>query len=179
MIAIASLLNMQANKQVKAMWDLLDANCGLTEMKQTPLPHFTWQSAEDYRLDIIESALPKIAARFKPFPVITAGIGIFTGQVPVLYLALVKTQTMIDIHRCLWDELAHLGSRVNEYYSPERWVPHITLAIRDIDSRNLACAIDGLMFHPFEIDIMVDNLAVIYQVGHFDGVKMKINFPAG
>jgi hypothetical protein len=39
MIAIASLLNMQANQRIQHMWDLLDANCGLSEMKLTPLPH--------------------------------------------------------------------------------------------------------------------------------------------
>jgi 2'-5' RNA ligase len=177
MIAIASLLNMQANQQVQHVWDLLDANCGLSEMQLTPLPHFTWHSAENYQLDIAEPILRKITVHFTPFVVSTAGIGIFTGPTPVLYLALVKTQVMMNIHKILWNELAPLGNMVNEYYSPARWMPHITLAIRDITPQNLACAMEGLLYYPFEMDILVDNLAVIYQVGDYDGVKVKFNFP--
>jgi 2'-5' RNA ligase len=177
MIAIASLLNMQANHQVQQMWDLLDASCGLSEMKLTPLPHFTWQSAENYTLELAEPVLQKITARFTPFVVLTAGIGIFTGPTPVLYLALIKTQVMINIHQVLWDELVPSGNLVNEYYSPSRWVPHITLAIRDITPQNLACALEGMLYYPFEMEVVVDNLAVIYQVNNIDGVKVKFNFP--
>lgn len=178
MIAIASLLSMQANQQVQHMWDLLDANCGLSEMKQTPLPHFTWQSAENYQLDAAEATLRRIASRVTPFVVLTAGIGIFTGPLPVLYLSLVKSQNMIDVHHMLWSELALLGAQVNDYYAPPRWVPHITLAIRDITPQKLACAMEGLLYYPFEMEIVVDNLALIYQVGSYDGVKVKFNFPA-
>jgi 2'-5' RNA ligase len=176
MIAIASLLNMQANQRIQHIWDLLDANCGLAEMKLTPLPHFTWQSAEGYPLDIAEAALKRMASHFNPFVVLTAGVGVFTGPMPVLYLALVKTRMMIDIHEMLWREMAPLGKLVNEYYSPPRWVPHITLAIRDITPLNLACAMEGLLYYPFEMEILVDNLALIYQVGEYDGVKVKYNF---
>jgi 2'-5' RNA ligase len=179
MIAIASLLNMQANQRIQHMWDLLDANCGLSEMKLTPLPHFTWQSAEGYQLDIAEPALQRTIARLSPFVVLTAGVGIFTGPMPVLYLALVKTRIMIDIHEKLWRELAPLGNLTNEYYSPTRWVPHITLAIRDITPQNLACAMEGFLYYPLEMEIVVDNLAVIYQIGDYDGVKVKYNFPLG
>jgi 2'-5' RNA ligase len=177
MIAIASLLNMYANQQVQRMWDLLDANCGLSEMKLTPLPHFTWQSAENYKLDITETNLRRITSRFKPFVVLTAGVGIFTGPMPVLYVALVKTQIMVDIHQMLWNELTPFGTLVNEYYSPTRWMPHITLAIRDITPENLACAMEGMLYYPFEMEVVVDNLSVIYQVGDYDGVKVKFNFP--
>jgi 2'-5' RNA ligase len=179
MIAIASLLNIQANQQVQHMWDLLDVNCGLSEMKLTPLPHFTWQSAENYPLDFTEAAIRSMASSFTPFIVLTAGIGIFTGPTPVLYLALVKTQTMVNIHQMLWNELSPSGHLVNEYYAPTRWVPHITLAIRDITPQNLACAMEGLLYYPFEMEIVVNNLAVIYQVGDYDGIKVKYNFPAG
>jgi 2'-5' RNA ligase len=118
-----------------------------------------------------------MASHFTPFVVLTAGIGVFTGPMPVLYLALVKTRMMIDIHEMLWREMAPLSNLVNEYYSPPRWVPHITLAIRDITPLNLACAMEGLLSYPFEMEIFVDNLALIYQVGDYDGVKVKYNFP--
>lgn len=177
MIAIASLLDMQANQQIQKMWDLLDVNCGLSEMKLTPLPHFTWQSAEGYQLNIAENSLMRLASNFTPFVVLTAGVGVFTGPMPVLYLALVKNRIMVDLHEMLWQELTPLGSLVNEYYSPARWVPHITLAIRDITPQKLACAMEGLLYYPFEMEVIVENLSVIYQVGDYDGVKVKFNFP--
>ncbi|MEN4098484.1 MAG: 2'-5' RNA ligase family protein [Anaerolineaceae bacterium] len=179
MIAIASLMNLEANQQIKEIWDLFETKCNMSEIKQTSLPHFTWQSAEDYRFESIEDTLPTLAAQLFPFTVTTAGIGIFTGNTPLIYLALVKTKIMMDFHQVLWNGLTHSGVAINQHYSPDRWIPHITLAIRDVNSQNLACALDGILHRPYEMEILIDNLAVIYQVENYDGVKVKYNFPSG
>ena len=53
---------------------------------------------------------------------------------------------------------------MNPYYKPEAWVPHITLA-RGISERTLTKAIRSLCRKEIELDIKIDNLAVI----EFDG----------
>ena len=53
-------------------------------------------------------------------------------------------------------------------YTPEQWVPHITLAYRDVSSANLDCVMQGLAFQDFNWEIQVDNLILVAQEqGHY------------
>ncbi len=176
MIAIASLLDIHANRHVEEIWDWLEANCGLSEIKLTPLPHFSWQTAESYDLDPLEAALQNLTLQITPFTVRTAGIGIFTGEIPVFYLALVKTAKLLTLHQMIWERISPFSRKLNELYDPEYWIPHISLAYRDITPGKLSCALEGLIYSPLDIEIVVDNLSVIYQVGGLDGVKSRFDF---
>ncbi len=176
MIAIASLLDVHANRQIEEIWDWLEANCGLSEIKLSPLPHFSWQTAEGYDIDQMEAGLQNLASQIHPFTVRTAGIGIFTGEIPVFYLALVKTTQLLNLHQMIWERITPFARTINELYGPEYWIPHISLAYRDITPAKLSCALEGLIYSPLGIDIVVDNLSVIYQVGGLDGVKSRFDF---
>ncbi len=176
MIAIASLLDIHANRQVEEIWDWLEANCGLSEIKLTPLPHFSWQTAETYDIEPLEAALQGLTSRITPFTVRTAGIGVFTGEIPVFYLSLVKTSQLLSLHQMIWEHVSPFGRTINDLYAPEYWIPHISLAYRDITPAKLACALEGLIYSPLDIEILVDNLSVIYQVGGLDGVRSRFDF---
>ncbi len=176
MIAIASLLDVHANRQVEEIWDWLEATCGLSEIKLTPLPHFSYQTAESFDIDPLEAALQDLAFGIAPFTVRTAGIGVFTGEIPVFYLSLVKTARLLTLHQMVWERVSPFGRTINELYAPEYWIPHISLAYRDITPTKLACALEGLIYSPLDIEIVVDNLSVIYQVGGLDGVRSRFDF---
>jgi 2'-5' RNA ligase len=94
------------------------------------------------------------------------GLGIFSGDRPVLYLPIVKSQAMIDLHNQIWERLGSLADRANGYYSPAFWLPHITLAINDLRRENLACALESVAFEPVELTISVDNLILVVQKGN-------------
>lgn len=176
MIAIASLLDMHANQQIEGIWDWLEENCGLSEIKLTPLPHFSWQTAEVYDIGLLEAALQELAASLSPFSVRTAGIGIFTGEIPVLYLALVKNKQLLALHEMIWKRILPYSQGINEFYAPKYWMPHISLAYGDVTPGKLACALEGMLHTPLVIDVAVDNLSVIYHIGGFDGVKSRFDF---
>jgi 2'-5' RNA ligase len=46
------------------------------------------------------------------------------------------------------------------YYSPKLWVPHVTLALNDLNQENLACAINAIAFETIELFIRISNLAL-------------------
>ncbi len=176
MYAIATLLDPDSDTQTREFWQLLEADCGLAGIHAAPLPHFSYQGAEDYQVDRVEKILKEIAGNMVPFTVRTAGLGLFTGSVPVLYLALVKTKTLMDIHRELWEKTGLLATDLNQRYSPERWMPHITVAYQDLDAEKLACAVKNLIFRPVELDIHVAQLALLYQINNDTGVKSYFPF---
>lgn len=176
MYVVASLLNPAATRHTQELWLWLEEHCGLAGIKLTPLPHFSWLTAEEYNLAKMEDVLQKIASNTTPFLLTTSGLGIFTGTKPVLYTPLVKTRQLMELHETIRREGEPLAVNLNRYYEPETWIPHITLAYRDVNPDNLACAIQDLAFRPLILDVLVDHLALIYEVDGQIGIKFRYNF---
>ena len=176
MYAIATLLDPNSDAQTRDFWQLLEKDCGLAGIKTAPLPHFSWQGADNYPVSEVEQILIKTTGQLAPFIVRTAGLGLFTGVVPVLYLALVKTEVLMKVHRSLWEMVGPLATGLNYRYSPDLWMPHITIAYQDLDAEKLACAVKNLIFRPLELEIHVDQLALLYQIDEETGVRSKYPF---
>lgn len=179
MYSIASLLDPSADEIVRALWERFEEHCGLTGIKITPLPHFSWLGAEAYHLDAVEPLLTEQAAKMKPFTVQTAGLGMFTGPRPVVYIALVKNETLLDVHKALWESLRPHAEIPNGFYDPNRWMPHITLAFREIDPERLGCAVADIAFQKVDFKFTVDHFAVIYQANGNAGLHSRIAFGNG
>ncbi len=93
MFAIATLLETNSDRRTREFWQLLEKDCGLAGINTTPLPHFSWQGAQDYPVSEVDQILTETTQQMAPFITRTAGLGLFTGPVPVLYLALVKQKS--------------------------------------------------------------------------------------
>jgi 2'-5' RNA ligase len=171
MFAIASLFKPAANHSTQKLWDTLEKNCGLSGIRTSPYPHFSWLSAEELKWNAIQTRLRRICASTQSFKVRTAGLGIFTGPRPILYLPLVKTLELMRLHERIWKaELKYLV-QPNAYYAPGSWIPHITIAYGDLTLENLPCAITDILNNPLELDILVDNVSVIYRQDEEAGVR--------
>ena len=160
MYAIISKLDPESSTIVSNLWRKLRECCGLSGIYKTPIPHFTWFAAEELEIDKISSELSQMAEDAEPFTIHTFGLGIFSGQDPILYLPMVKSIKMINLHCQMWHKFEHLSDEPNLYYSPKLWVPHITIAFNDLTHENLCCAIDAVAFEPIELFITVDNLNI-------------------
>lgn len=82
----------------------------------------------------------------------------------------------MELHETIRREGEPLAVNLNRYYEPETWIPHITLAYRDVNPDNLACAIQDLAFRPLILDVLVDHLALIYEVDGQIGIKFRYDF---
>jgi len=160
MFAIISELNPAASTDVNAYWRQLSKNCGLYAIFYMPTPHLTWMVCEELGVDQAAPMLTQITSQEGLLSSRTSGIGIFTGENPVLYLPIVKTQQMITLHQEIWNLLQPMTKTSNEFYSPDDWVPHITLALNDLTNDNLACAVNSIAFEQNEIKINIDNLSI-------------------
>ena len=102
-----------------------------------------------------------LAANSKPFRVWTSGLGLFTQPVPVLYVSLVRSPELSRYQRWTWWEVHPAASGSLDYYLPERWVPHITLAQQGLSSEKLAGAVRLLGGRDFHWPIEIDNIAYV------------------
>jgi 2'-5' RNA ligase len=169
MHGIVSVLNPPAYAQVEAIWQALEDKCGLSGIKMTPLAHFSWQVVEKYELEQTRGVIEHLSQASRPFPASASGLGIFAGKAPVVYIPLVKDENLLRFHARLWEATGALVDGASQYYSPRLWMPHITLAYGDVDVNKLACAMQALAFAPLELEILVDNLALVYQADGEEG----------
>jgi 2'-5' RNA ligase len=173
MYAIASLLNPTAEQEIRSLWSRFEAHCGLTEINEMPLPHFSWLSADSCHFPPIEQSMQEAIQNFEPFMVRTAGLGIFTGPLPVVYIALVKDAVLLNYHQILWGKTLPFTIVPNAYYHPTRWVPHITLAYQVPNAEGLGCAIQDIAFQPIEMELQVDTVALLYHSLGQDGIRSR------
>jgi 2'-5' RNA ligase len=163
MNGIASLLDRPATTRVALIWQDLEARCGLVGVKTTPFPHVSWQVTEDYKVPLLEKALDVLSGQIQPLTIHTTGLGLFTGENPILYISILKDEPIMRLHSLLWEKLNGIGLHPSPYYSPAQWVPHITLAFNDLNRQNLDCAMQYLAFQSFDWEILIDNLVFVAQ----------------
>jgi len=160
MIGVISELNPNTCQIVRDIWQHLHDECGLQGIYETPIPHFTWLLAEQFNREHTNKILKILVTKIQSFKLHTFGLGLFTGAEPVLYLPLVKSIEMINLHGQIWVQIAPLSQGLNKYYSPKIWVPHITIALNDLNKENLSCAINAIAFKQIELCVQVNNLAI-------------------
>jgi len=171
MDALVSLVDEKHYNLVVELWDELEQACGLKGVRVTPFPHFSWSVAQSYFDVELEKIVGMIASSVRPFKVRTAGVGMFTGDKPVVYLPVVKTVELMRYHGLIWQLTAPVSRERSRYYSPENWMPHITLAYDDITTRNIGPVMERLAFRSFDWEFTVDNIALIH---HLTGAKAEL-----
>ncbi len=125
-----------------------------------PTPHMTWVVCQELNSEQAVHLLSDIQSQTNQISTNTSGLGLFSGLKPVLYLPVAKTMELQDFHRTIWDMLTPMAINCNVFYSPEEWIPHITIAINDLTKDKLACAINCLASDDLRIDIKLDNLSI-------------------
>jgi 2'-5' RNA ligase len=174
MHAVVTLLDPARERDVSRIWETLAEGCRSKGILQTPIPHFSWSVAGKYDFNRLEAFLERQAAQTKPFIARTTGLGVFSGPQPTIYIPVVKDRPLLELHQDLLDGVAGLSEGLNPYYSPEFWMPHITLAGGDLDAKSLACCMELLVEQNLNWEITVDNLAIIQQSkGEVGAVRVK------
>jgi len=159
---VISVLDEITYNKVADLWAELEAEYGLRGAR-TAYPHFTYQVVESYDLEALEAVLAQVAHDSAVFQVSTSGIGIFTGERPVLYVPVVRSQTLNQFHRLLWEQITPLASGVHPHYQPRNWFPHVTLAIDDLTHDELPDIIRQLSRRNFSWNIAINNVCVVYN----------------
>src|SRR6266581_4237430 len=121
MHGIVSLLDNDHNQLIKELWADLEREFSVDGVYVTPYPHFSYHVAQAYDVDKIEIVLQRITSNITTFKVRTSGLGVFTVASPVLYIPVVRSQELTQLHEELWQETSTASSGVVEYYHPDQW----------------------------------------------------------
>jgi 2'-5' RNA ligase len=176
MNGVVSLLDAAHTAKVEELWRTLDQRFGVRGVSVTPYPHFSYHVARDYDVVKLEAALRGFAAQRKKLTVRCAGLGVFTGPQPTIYIPVVRTESLSQLHSSLWKRIEGLGTGVVEHYSPESWVPHITIGFGDVTPSILPEIMRSLSDRGFAWEIEIDNLAIIHDTGSRQELRCRFDF---
>ena len=161
MHAIISELDQDTAVLVMRLWRKLNDACGLEGIFNYPNPHFTWLGAEEIEVEPTQGLFRTIAEQTYTFPVRITGPDVFRGDSPILYLSLFKSLSLLNLHKHLWDQIQPYIQEPNFYYAPEKWIPHVTLALHDLTNDNLDCAIESIRQESVKRVSWINNLALV------------------
>lgn len=176
MQAIATLINAKSDLTASNLWQVLTHACDLNGIKIPQTPHFSWMVAERFEEDSLKEAFEAFGRKTKPFTIHTTGMGIFTGEKPILYLPIVKTEPLLQLHNELWRTLFPLGMNQNTVYHPSQWMPHVTVIGDEVKSPQMACVLESIITLDLEMTIEVNNLSLIFSNQTEAGIKFVQEF---
>jgi 2'-5' RNA ligase len=174
---IISVLDGTHSRLVRDLWAEIDRTCGPRSLVPHPLPHFTYQVAEDYDLAQLNDLVGTLATHSIPFYVRSTGLGIF-NRFAVVYVAVARTPDLDRYHAALWPQ-ATRAARVppHSVYAPEHWVPHITLAQGPQIQERIPDIVRLLYRRDLAWQIEVNNLTVVYEDETHKELICRHDFP--
>ncbi|RDC62588.1 2'-5' RNA ligase family protein [Adhaeribacter pallidiroseus] len=161
MVAVVSLLDAKHTRMVNEIIADLERIFGLKGVKITADPHITWLICEVEKLTELKSYLKEVAGQTTSVQVKTTGIGIFTGEHPVIFVPVIRADGFNQVHAELFRGIRTFSRQTVNFYDPDNWVPHISLALRDTTSDLLPQIVQYLNQRTYNWKIQLDNISIL------------------
>ena len=126
--AITLLLDNQSAEKIYAMYKVLsDLKISHDQINLGYPPHLTLATLDD-KADVQEIVdnVSYIAGDWRSCSVNLVGFGLFPGMPSTLWVCPAMTAELFQRHAALCAVLP--ASLLKDYYRPNRWIPHVTLA---------------------------------------------------
>ncbi|MEH7110715.1 2'-5' RNA ligase family protein, partial [Bacillus sp. JJ1764] len=135
-VGIASLLTDEQKYEVLRFWDIFEKDFNSVGVRSFDHPNLGFQGGRCSNISILKEELSKLCTKISPFDFTVDGFGFFEVPSKVVYLQVKKTNEILDVHKKINSTLAKCCEDLFHFYTPENWVPHITLAMDDLSEIN-------------------------------------------
>ena len=166
MYSIASLIE----SDTTGPWQKLAHLCEYSGLTVDAIPHFSWQTAEKYQEKATKRELSLLADIVPPFKISTSGLGVFSNDHKILFLIIVKTREILEIHEMLWKELSVLAEQPKIHYSPEKWIPHISINLYKLEDSQFDCSFNELLKNNLQFEFVVKKFGLLFLTNQSAGI---------
>jgi 2'-5' RNA ligase len=152
-------------------WQKISDLCNLSGMTTHSIPHFSWQTADSYQTEPLNSELQLLLKTISPFSFTTSGLGIFNNERKILFLIIVKTRVLLEIHESLWNHLTRFANNPRLYYSPTNWIPHISINLNKLNDEQFKWSLSTLLKSNLNFEFEVKKFGIIYLEQGSSGIE--------
>lgn len=178
-LTVASILDTTGTETNAVLWASIGRIFYETGAPLTILPHLSWHVAAHYDQDLLDEYLRRLARKIGPVPLNVAGVGVFSGKSPVIYLPITKTPVITRLHHLLWIELGAISTDVNPNYDPMVWIPHVSLSIGEVSRDVISKVITEMAYLSLDFQLIAANLAILYKDQSGSGVFNQYSLDGG
>lgn len=128
--AVSAWFDPTLEDQVRAIWRILSEAALSSTLHTGPYrPHVTLGICEELDRGSFSSDLHRALQTSRAgIPVALPSLGVFHNDPPVLFLGVTVSRALLELHALVHRLLARHGRRPHDYFLPDRWNPHCTLA---------------------------------------------------
>jgi 2'-5' RNA ligase len=164
--SVCALLPLDHAERIVGLRSSLCEDPAVGAISDPPFVHFTLQLAEEYDWHGLASALAGFAKECPPFELTTVGLLAFTGTGTTIAVAPRKDHRLTAFHAAVWEMISpYAQGRVDPFYHPDRWVPHITIKRIGPHADSFGGAMAKLAAESFSQTMTIDTVAVQHDPG--------------
>ena len=147
--AIELFYDAETEKQIFALAQKIsDANLSTKFLDFKTRPHLALACFNDVDETKCRELLSIFADSHKTLPAHIGSIGMFTDT-KTIFLSPIMTKSMYQFQGELHEAMKDFDSTGWEWYSPDRWVPHCTVALTGEDADEVFYEASNLVLHEF------------------------------
>lgn len=158
---VVSVLDRTHYQIIENLWAEMRQQFGVGDPEIEAMPHFSYHVTEQYDEGRVAEVLLEVAGEERPFTITASGIGIFPAPSPIVYVPIVRTPDLTRLHARLFPQLNAFAEDNNPHYSPNAWIPHITLGHYDITLEKLGPISQWLHQQAINWTITIDNFYLL------------------
>lgn len=132
--AVAGLLAPEFEHRVRRLWTHVEGHLGSIGLGRDPVPHLSFHVAATYNPTRCRAAIRQIAANLSPITIRTSGCQVWHGSPRTVYLAVSPTKNLREAQHAIWAAVEPSACESINWYDPDLWEPHITLATAHSES---------------------------------------------
>lgn len=146
--------------EVRRRWDtLIAAGVPCLLPGSGARPHVSLAVARDIDMTALPDALNGIAEH-APAELTFASVGAFPTAEGVVFLAPVVTAELLRWHAEVWRVFIAHAQEPWQYYAPDQWSPHMTMAY-GLNKRDMMSALDYLLGMPLPLAAQLSALVIV------------------
>lgn len=126
-----------------------DANLSTKFLEWKTRPHVTMAVFNDVDEDKCIELLNEFVKDVKAIPAFLDSVGMF-NDTKVVFLSPTMTKDMYQLHADLYEKLKEFDTKGWEWYMPDGWVPHCTVALNGEDEEDVFYKASELILREFK-----------------------------
>jgi 2'-5' RNA ligase len=161
-VGILSILEGEPYKKVWELWKYFENEYHSTGVQSFDHPNLSFQGGNTENLQELSADFIKtIPMKVRPYKVQVVGLGHFDKN--AIYLKVKKSRSLARINEIANKFLEVHCCNLFERYSPENWVPHVTLAMSDLTVPSFNSAWDALGRANVRFKQTIHNICLVKQ----------------
>lgn len=162
--------------RVLGMWESMEREFGVPRGYPGAVPHLTFHIGNHDTDTGAGPIVHRVARETPPLTVFTAGLGVFGSEPPVVHLVVARSPAVASLAERLRSSLAAAGFEgTDPYFAADRWIPHITIAHRNLAGVEMGPVLGWLAKQDLAWEIPLRAISVARETDR--GAEILETFP--